>query len=146
MKNLFTPKEVARIIGISYRQIQYWDSSGFIRPSYRRRGRFRSYTFGDLILLRVAKELRSSGYSIQKLRRVIAVLSGLVARAPTDQLDQLTFLIEDESVLVFTGEVLMDQGSEANFFVFRVEPLRAEIEAHFPSEEVEVRPARSTAV
>ena len=146
MKTLFTPKEVAQIIGISYRQIQYWDSSGFIRPSYRRRGRFRSYTFGDLILLRVAKELRGHGYSIQKLRRVIAVLAGLVARAPTDQLDKLTFLLEDESVLVFTGEVLMDQGSQDQFFVFQVESLRSEVAEHFPSEELEVRPARPTAV
>ena len=74
MKRLFSPKEVAALVGISYRQIQYWDSSGFIRPSVRRRGRFRAYSFSDLILLRVARDLRARGLSIQRLRRVIASL------------------------------------------------------------------------
>lgn len=146
MKTLFTPKEVAGIVGISYRQIQYWDSSGFIRPSYRRRGRFRSYTFGDLILLWVAKALRGHGYSVQRLRRVIGGLAKLVARAPTDQLDQLTFLLEGESVLVFTGQVLMDDASEDHFLAFRVRELRAAVEARFPDEALRLEPARSTAV
>lgn len=145
MKTVFTPKEVARIIGISYRQIQYWDSSGFVRPSYRRRGRFRSYTFGDLILLKVAKELRERGTSIQRLRVVIDSLAKLVARAPTDQLDQLTFLIEGSSILVFTGQVLMDQRLEKQFFEFHVRDLRQDVESLFPSEELKLAPARPKA-
>ena len=54
---------------ISYRQIQYWDKTSFIKPSYRRRGKYRLYTFADLIQLRLAKMLRETNFSIQKLRK-----------------------------------------------------------------------------
>ncbi|MFC1719082.1 MerR family DNA-binding transcriptional regulator [Candidatus Poribacteria bacterium] len=33
MKIGYTSKEVCKITGISYRQLDYWDSSGFIQPS-----------------------------------------------------------------------------------------------------------------
>jgi len=65
MKTFFTPKEVAKIVGLSYRQIQYWDKTNFIKPSYRRRGKYRLYTFQDLIQMKLAKTLRGHEYSIQ---------------------------------------------------------------------------------
>lgn len=126
MRNVFSPKDVAAIVGISYRQIQYWDSSGFIRPSIRRRGRYRGYTFQDLILLKIASDLRARGMSIQRLRKVIASVARLIERLDRG-LDDLTLLLEGESILVFTGDVVMDRGSEQSFFEFRVPELRARI-------------------
>ena len=44
----FNSKMVRRIVGVSLRQIQYWDEQGFIRPSVKLaegRGTQRLYSF-----------------------------------------------------------------------------------------------------
>ncbi len=128
VKVIFSPKEVEQIVGVSYRQIQYWDASGFIRPSYRRRGRYRSYTFGDLVLFWVATELRQDGYSVQKLRRVIQGLSKLVSKASDHKLENVTFLIEGERILLFTGTMLMAEESPPGLAQFPVQVLRQKVE------------------
>lgn len=131
MKSFFTPKEVAKLIGISYRQIQYWDKTNFIKPSYRRRGKYRLYTFADLIQLKVAKVLRETNISIQRLRKIIKSLKSLLPQVNHPLVD-LTFLIEGERILVFNGVVLMSSKSNANYVRFDVKSLRDEIDRTFP--------------
>ena len=131
MKSFFTPKEVAKLIGISYRQIQYWDKTNFIKPSYRRRGKYRLYTFADLIQLKVAKVLRETSISIQRLRKIIKSLKSLLPQVSHPLVD-LTFLIEGERILVFNGIVLMSSKSNSNYVRFDVRSLRDEIDRTFP--------------
>jgi DNA-binding transcriptional MerR regulator len=135
MKSLFTPKDVEQIVGLSYRQIQYWDSSGFIRPSYRRRGRYRCYTFGDLILLEVAHQQRQAGLSVQRLRVLIGSLSRLIRQAFVSDQADLTFLIEGEKILVFTGEMLTNREPSRRSFEFRVRDLAARVRELFPDSD-----------
>lgn len=131
MKSFFTPKEVAQIVGISYRQIQYWDKTSFIRPSYRRRGKYRLYTFTDLIQLKVAKTLRNANFSIQRLRTTIKSLRSLLPQI-RHPLVELTFLIDGDRILVFSGDVVMNASSGQNYIRFDVRSLRAEINKLFP--------------
>ena len=70
-KGLYEPKDVGTIVNVSYRQIQYWDRTNFIKPSYRKRGKWREYTEGDIFNLAVSKDLRNDGMSIQKMRRLM---------------------------------------------------------------------------
>jgi len=133
MKSFFTPKEVAKLIGISYRQIQYWDKTNFIKPSYRRRGKYRLYTFADLIQLKVAKTLREQSYSIQKLRTTIKSLKTILPQV-SHPFVELTFLIEGDRILVFNGDVLMNPASDTAYICFRVQDLREEIFKLFPDE------------
>lgn len=131
MKSFFTPKDVASIVGISYRQIQYWDKTNFIKPSYRRKGKYRLYTFSDLIQLKVAKTLRDHNFSIQRLRKTIKSLRSLLPQVNHPMVD-LTFLIEGDRILVFNGEVLMNSISGQNYIRFDVSKLREEVERLFP--------------
>ena len=119
MKTFFGPKDVAEIIGLSYRQIQYWDKTNFIKPSYRRKGRFRQYIFSDMILLWVAKRLRDEGYSIQHIRTVIPKLRGILPQAsrPTRE---MVFLIDACEIIVFCGEVLMDPERAKRYVICHV--------------------------
>lgn len=131
MRNFFTPKEVARLINISYRQIVYWDKTNFIKPSYRRRGKYRLYTFTDLIQLRVIKLLRENGSSIQHLRRTIKSLKSLLPQCHHPLVD-LTFLIEGDRILVFNGEILMNSATGQSYIRFDVKSLCDEIGKVFP--------------
>jgi len=73
----FNSKTVSRIVGVSLRQIQYWDERGFLRPSVKLaggRGTRRLYSFSDLIQLKVVKNLTEYGLSLQKIRRCLDFL------------------------------------------------------------------------
>ena len=72
----FTTRETQKLTGLSSRRLQYWDETGFIRPSVaarQGRGSPRLYGFQDLVQLRVAAQLRDD-LSLQTLRRLKAAL------------------------------------------------------------------------
>jgi predicted RNase H-like HicB family nuclease len=99
-------KTACGITGLSYRQLDYWDRTHFIKPSLqeaRGTGSARLYSFADLVQLRVAKMLRDKGISLQKIRRC---LSYLKKQAPEVQkpLARLHFLTDGESVFVLTKD------------------------------------------
>ncbi|HET8700026.1 MAG TPA: DUF433 domain-containing protein [Gammaproteobacteria bacterium] len=67
----FTADHVARLTGLSKRQLDYWDRTNFFSPAYVSPGRAfgRVYTFRDLVGLRVISVLRHR-LPLQELRRI----------------------------------------------------------------------------
>lgn len=144
MKSLFSPKDVVRVIGISYRQLQYWDKTDFIKPSAINLGKYRNYTFHELVQMKLAKSLRAANISIQKLRRVIDSVKDLLPRVSCPLAD-CSFLVDGEKVFVFNGDVLMDSDTTKSFFRFDVRALRDEVDRTFPEDEPAVRKRQSAA-
>lgn len=73
----WTAPQAARLTGLGYARLDSWDRSGFISPALvgsHGKGHSRRYSFRDLVALRVARELRDAGISLQGLRKVVAVL------------------------------------------------------------------------
>lgn len=134
MKSLFTPKDVVSLIGISYRQLQYWDKTNFIRPSAIRMGKYRGYTFIELVEMKLAKLLREANVSIQKLRKTIESVKDLLPKVSCP-LSEVSFLIEGEHVFIFNGDVVMDSETSKGMFRFEVRSLREEIDRIFPDQE-----------
>lgn len=69
--------QVCRLIGISYRQLDYWARTGLLRPSVQEAsgsGSQRRYSFDDLVQLRVIKSLLDAGMSLKKIRSAIDIL------------------------------------------------------------------------
>ena len=69
--------EVCKVVGISYRQLDYWARTGLVRPSVRDAGGSgtqRLYSFEDLLQLRVVKTLLDTGISLQQIRKAIEYL------------------------------------------------------------------------
>jgi DNA-binding transcriptional MerR regulator len=69
--------EVCRIVGISYRQLDYWARTGLVRPTIRDAGGSgtqRLYAFQDLLQLKVVKNLLDAGISLQQIRKAIEYL------------------------------------------------------------------------
>jgi DNA-binding transcriptional MerR regulator len=72
--------DVCRIVGISYRQLDYWTRTGLVRPSVkdaRGSGTQRLYSFQDLALLKIIKKLLDTGVSLQQVRKAIGTLRSL---------------------------------------------------------------------
>ena len=69
--------DVCRIVGISYRQLNYWARTGLVRPSVRDAqgsGTQRLYSFQDLALLKIIKKLLDTGVSLQQVRKAMDTL------------------------------------------------------------------------
>lgn len=99
-------KTACRITGLSYRQLDHWDRTHFIKPSLQEAkgtGSSRFYSFLDLIQLRVAKALREKGISLQKIRKSLTYLK---TNFPSigKPLAQLRFLTDGESIFVLTQD------------------------------------------
>ncbi len=78
--------EVCRIVGISYRQLDYWARTGLVTPSVRDAGGSgtqRLYSFRDLVQLRVIKKLIDAGISLQRVRKAILFLQENMKTGPT---------------------------------------------------------------
>ena len=123
MKIGYTSKEVCKITGISYRQLDYWDSSGFIQPSVARAkgtGTARMYSFVDLVCLRTARQLRDSGISLQKIRKSVSYLRSNFPELDSPLAD-LVFLTDGGGLFILTRDggaaldTVMEQGQLAWF-------------------------------
>src|SRR5438034_11038595 len=69
--------QVCKIVGITYRQLDYWARTDLIRPSIadaRGSGTQRRYSYRDLVELKVIKSLLDAGVSLQSARRAIEYL------------------------------------------------------------------------
>ena len=102
----YDSKTASRLVGVSLRQIQYWDEQGFVRPSVRLaggRGTKRLYSFHDLVCLKVIKDLTGYGFSLQKVRRCLRPLRSQPGK--TWRFTQsLKYLTDGESLFVITDD------------------------------------------
>ncbi len=73
----FSAEVAHRVVGISYRQLDYWDKTGLLRPSVQRargKGSRRIYSFEDLVELRVIANLLAVGISLPAVRKATRYL------------------------------------------------------------------------
>ena len=99
----YSGHRTAEIVGITYRQLDYWARTDLIRPSLadaRGSGTRRRYSYRDLLQLRAIKALLDAGIRLQLIRDVFEYLE--------DQLDedvtQVNLVIQGTSVMVRRGE------------------------------------------
>ena len=65
---------VCKVVGISYRQLDYWARTDLIKPSLQEAegsGTQRLYSFTDLVQLRVIKRLLDTGLHLTKIRQAV---------------------------------------------------------------------------
>lgn len=69
--------QVCKVVGITYRQLDYWARTGLLRPSIadaHGSGTQRLYAYSDLLELKVIKQLLDAGISLQRARRALECL------------------------------------------------------------------------
>lgn len=104
----FRGPQVCKIVGITYRQLDYWARTGLLRPSIseaRGSGTQRRYSYRDLVELKVITRLLESGISLRSTRRAIQCLRDNLGE---DVASANLVLAESASVLATTGEQVVD--------------------------------------
>jgi DNA-binding transcriptional MerR regulator len=73
----FSGTRTAQVVGISYRQLDYWARTNLIRPSLADAagsGTRRRYSYRDLLELKVVKKLLDAGIRLESVREVFTYL------------------------------------------------------------------------
>jgi len=73
----FSGSKAASIVGISYRQLDYWARTDLVRPSLvdaSGSGSRRRYSYQDLLELRVIKSLLDAGIKLESVRRAFTYM------------------------------------------------------------------------
>ena len=92
----------AAVVGITYRQLDYWARTGLVAPSVRPAtgsGTARLYGFRDILELKIVKRLLDTGVSLQQIRTAVEHLR---SRGTTD-LTQVTLMSDGASVYECTS-------------------------------------------
>jgi DNA-binding transcriptional MerR regulator len=106
-ESFFTPSQICNIVGISRRQLQYWDVTGLISPACKTDGGHGRYTFQDLIALKATKKLIDAGVSVQRVRKNIGELKQILPKVKRP-LEELTLVATGDVILVFYEETAFE--------------------------------------
>ena len=104
----FRGPQVCAIVGISYRQLDYWARTDLVRPSLadaHGSGTQRRYSYRDLVRLKVIKNLIDAGVKLQTARKAIEYLREDLG---DDWASASLVLNGTKSVLARDGEALVD--------------------------------------
>lgn len=80
MIELYSIRDVARILAVQESRLRYWMQTGFVGPTVRKGGRF-YYTFTDLVAVKSAKDLLAADVPLQTARKAV---EGLKKVLPDD--------------------------------------------------------------
>lgn len=103
--NGFSADVARRVVGITYRQLDYWDKTGLLRPSVRQargKGSRRVYSFEDLVELRVIAGLLAVGIPLPTVRKATRYVRSHFASL-VRPLARLAVVADGKRVLVRTA-------------------------------------------
>lgn len=108
MDNGYSGKATAEIVGITYRQLDYWARTDLIRPSITDAagsGSRRRYSYRNLLELKVVKNLLDSGIRLEQVREVFDYLQDELG----EDVATANLVVNGSTpVLVRSGEEIVD--------------------------------------
>ena len=142
---MFSGTKAAQIVGISYRQLDYWARTDLVRPSgadATGSGSRRLYTYRDLLELKIIKKLLDAGIKLESVRDVFAYLRDHV----DSDITSAHIVINGNSVLLCDGEDLIDvlRGGQGVLNVLPLSGVRDEVDSNIISLQVD-SPATTSA-
>ncbi|HJR25218.1 MAG TPA: MerR family transcriptional regulator [Acidimicrobiales bacterium] len=102
----FSGREAADIVGITYRQLDYWARTDLIRPSLadaKGSGSRRRYSYQNLVELKMIKTLLDAGQKLERVREAFQYIRDL-----GEDLTSAQLVIAGNSVLLVKDEDLVD--------------------------------------
>jgi DNA-binding transcriptional MerR regulator len=99
----YTARRSAEIVGITYRQLDYWARTELVRPSLHDAegsGSRRLYSYRDLLELKAIKTLLDAGIRLERVRKVFEFLQDTL----DEDVARVNLVISGDSVLVRRSE------------------------------------------
>ena len=131
----FSGTRAAKVVGITYRQLDYWARTDLVKPSLAQAtgsGSRRQYSYRDLLELKVIKSLLDAGIRLEQVRRVFTYMRDQLG----EDVASANLVIDgSNSVLVNTGEELIDllQNGQGVLNVLPLAGVKEEVDARIVS-------------
>ena len=140
----FSGKRTAEIVGITYRQLDYWARTELVRPSIldaAGSGSRRAYSYDDLLELKVIKTLLDAGLRLDSVREVFHYLKEQLGE---DVASANLVINGKKSVVVRSGQELIEllQNGQGVLNVLPLAGVKQEVDAAI----VELRPTAAAAI
>jgi len=103
MIELYSVRDVSRILTVQESRLRYWMQTGFVGPTVRKGGRF-YYTFCDLLAVKAAKDLAEAGLPLQKIRRSVEALRKALP-GDTHPASRLRVCCDGETIVALADDV-----------------------------------------
>ena len=103
----YSGTQAAKVVGITYRQLDYWARTDLVRPSLTDAsgsGSRRRYSYNDLLELRVIKTLLDAGIKLESVREVFEYLRAHIE----GDIASAHLVISGSSVMLCQGDELID--------------------------------------
>jgi DNA-binding transcriptional MerR regulator len=137
----FSGKQAAEVVGITYRQLDYWARTDLVRPSLadaQGSGSRRLYSYRNLLELKAIKTLLDAGIRLESVREVFRYLRDNLGEDVTS----VNLVISGKgSVLVRSGEEIVDLLKQGHG-VLNILPL-AGVQDEVQAKIVELYPAHA---
>ncbi len=129
--NGYRAPQVCNLVGITYRQLDYWARTGLIKPSIQSAqgsGTQRRYSFIDIVQLKVVKKLLDAGMSLKKIRSAMEILREQLAS--NNPLNDVTLLSNGASIFAaHSADEVVDVFQKGQgVFGIAVGPVQQELE------------------
>lgn len=152
MAENFSGKKAAEIVGITYRQLDYWARTDLVRPSVTDAtgsGSRRLYSYRDLLELKVIKSLLDNGIRLESVREVFEYLRTQLGE---DIASAQLVISKGSAILVRDDEELVDVLRKGQFVMANLLSLggvqrevdAAIVELHPAPAEATARPTGTT--
>ena len=131
----FSGKAAAEIVGITYRQLDYWARTDLVRPTLadaKGSGSRRSYSYRDLLELKLIKTMLDSGIKLESVRQAFTYLrTNLgedIASARLVIAGSSAVLVRDDAEMIEVVNGLHGQGV-LNLNLVTLDGLKGELDA-----------------
>jgi DNA-binding transcriptional MerR regulator len=142
----FRGPQVCKLVGITYRQLDYWARTDLLRPSLADAagsGTQRLYSYHDVLSLKVIKKFLDAGLALPAARRAVECL-----RQAGDDLAAANIVLSDaHSVLASNNDELIDlvKGGQGVLNIFPLAGVVDELQAAIVSLGAAPQPAKVAA-
>ena len=103
MIELYSIRDVSRILAVQESRLRYWMQTGFVGPTVRKGGRF-YYTFPDLVAVKAAKDLLETGMPLQRVRKNVEALKHALP-GDTHPTTKLRVCCDGETIVALADDV-----------------------------------------
>jgi DNA-binding transcriptional MerR regulator len=103
----FSGTKTAQVVGITYRQLDYWARTDLVRPALadaKGSGTRRLYSYRDLLELRMIKNLLGAGIKLESVREAFRFLRS----TPDQDIASAHLVIDGSQVMLCEGDQLID--------------------------------------
>jgi tetratricopeptide (TPR) repeat protein len=106
MIELYSIRDVSRILAVQEARLRYWMQTGFVGPTVRKGGRF-YYTFTDLVAVKSAKDLLAADVTLQAARKAVASLKKILP-GDTHPASKLRLCSDGQTIVALADDVAFE--------------------------------------